>query len=95
MRFPGDPPSGTEARFDGNRSDELLIGTQLAEDLREDRIREILEWKSRVLDYDELARTKSAGVCPVQRRNALVNALGSENPKRKATSSIPRFSFVK
>jgi hypothetical protein len=55
----------------------------------------VLEWKNWVLDYDELARTKSAGVCPVQRRKALVKALGSENPKRKATSSIPRFSFVK
>ena len=45
--------------------------------------------------HEELVRTKSAGVLPVQRRKALVKALGSEKPSRKATSSIPRFSLVR
>jgi len=38
--------------------------------------------------YDEWPRVKSAGVCPVQRRNAFVKALASEKPSRRATSSI-------
>lgn len=41
------------------------------------------------------ARTKSAGVCPLQRRKALVKALGSEKPSRNATSAIPRFSSAR
>ncbi len=76
-------------------SNEPGPGQRAGIELPDDHICAILGWKHRTLDYDESARTKSAGVCPVQRRNALVKALGSENPKRKATSSIPRFSFVK